>query len=115
MWRDYFEAHYCNPDLALFEAPRARKVVRERTSVTRSLHLSNGGGDDRVVNVSTIKGWFTIEQVAVACGVNTATTRDWFNGRKGPARTSKQIDGTYLIHAEELMALIADRIEKGLQ
>lgn len=50
------------------------------------------------------------------CGVNTATARDFFNGRNGPSRIAKRADnGAYLVPFEEAMALIEDRTRRGLQ
>lgn len=115
-WRDFFDPHVCNPHAQLFDVPATPRPVRTPTSATRPLHLSNRGGDDRIVNVSLLKGYLTIEQVAVMCGINTATARDCFNGRRGPARMAKKADnGAYLVAVEEAMALLEDRVQKGLQ
>lgn len=115
-WREFFEGHICNPEAKLFDVPATPRQARDLSPTSRPLHLSNGAGDDRIVNVSSVKGYFTIEQVAVMCGVNTATARDHFNGRRGPARQAKRTDnGAYLVPAEEALALIEHRIGKGLQ
>lgn len=116
VWRDFFELHICDPDAKLFDFPATPKPIRDQSPTSRPLRLSNGGGDDRSVNVSSVKGYFTIEQVAVMCGVNTATARDHFNGRRGLARQAKRTDnGAYLVPVEEALALVEDRIRKGLQ
>jgi recombination endonuclease VII len=115
-WRGYFDAHICNPGARLFDLPAAPRPTRATTSATRPLHLSNGGGDDRIVNVSLVKGYLSIEQVAAMCGINTATAREQFNGRQYAARPSKRAaNGAYLIPIEEAVALLEDRIQRGLQ
>lgn len=112
--RSYLDGHRCgNP--ALFEM-RRDVPMRDRSQVTRPVFLNNGSDDGRVVQVSRHHGWFSIEQVAVVCGVSTPTARDFFNGRRGVARMAKRADnGTWLVPAEELLALVQDRIERGLQ
>ena len=82
---------------------------------TRPLYLNNGADDGRVVQVSSHRGYLSIEQVAVMCGVSTPTARDWFNGRRGIARAAKQIDGAYLVPIEEARNLLDERLQKGLQ
>lgn len=113
----YLEGHRCpGPPPALFDSPDATPSVRLQRSVhTRTLHLSNGGGDGRTVNVSRHKGYVTIEQLAVLLGINTASARDLVNGRRGRQHDAKRTeDGTYLVPTESVITIIEERTRKGL-
>lgn len=112
----YLGGHVCDAHPALFDAPRVSAAVREqRSQHTRPLYLNNGSGDGRIVNVSRHKGRLSIEQVAVVLGVSTPTARDLFNGRRGTRSwAADQKDGTYLPLVEEVVAIMTDRLKRGL-
>jgi hypothetical protein len=100
--------HDCQPPETLFD------VVAERsdkaTATTRPLYLSNGGGDDRYITVSTKDGYVTVEQLAAICGVNANTARDAVNGRHNGGRgIGHRFGSTWLIEHADVLAYLEKR------
>jgi Recombination endonuclease VII len=101
----FVRRHVCSP--RLLDVP---PVLPDQptSSMTRPLHLSNGGGDNRYVNVSKLSGHVTCEQLGVILGINANSARDLVSGRKGSRRAVLQ-SGTWFVPIPEVIELLKTR------
>lgn len=89
--------------------------LRRVSSSTRTVHFSNGGGDGRTYQASTVSGHVSVEQLAAVLGVNANTARDLINGRKNGRRRGQQIDGTWHVPHNEVLAILDQRWNRNEQ
>lgn len=109
-WDDIATAHQhrCEPSPQLFPVDGLR-VRRPRSGdLTRSLYLSNGGGDTRYVQVSRDPDLLTAEQLGVVLGMNANSARSILNGRSGP-QWGQKIGGVWFITRSALLDLLRER------
>lgn len=105
-WDAIFKAHCHECTARLFDVPRATDAGPRDRYGTRTVHLSNGAGDPRTYSASTLDGYITVEQFAVAMGVNAQTARDIASGRQNRRPLGEQINGTWFVpHHAVLMYL----------
>ena len=98
--------HECAP--RMFAVPMSVRTSDAPRNGTRTQYLSNGGGDDRYVSVSTIEGFITVEQLAVICGVNAGTARNIASGKSGPP-IGCRIGSSWFVSHHNVMAYLENR------
>jgi hypothetical protein len=100
--------HACDP--RMFHVPMSGRAPEVARHGTRTQHLSNGGGDDRYVSVSTLDGFITVEQLAVICGVNANTARDIASGRSTGQPIGRRMGkGGWFISHHNVMSYLEQR------
>lgn len=105
-----FTRHECAPTLFPTDA-RTTKAHACLNGETRTLFLGQGKGDPRSVRVSNVKGFVTVEQLAVFMGVTPGTVRDTIYGRRGRHHAVVKVNRAILIPIDDAINFITKQEE----